>query len=360
MALLALGVAFLVTMGVVVYEVGSAALPTAAVLAVIPLVVVLGAVLWVDRWEPEPWPALGVAFGWGASVAVLVALVLNTGAMLVLAQDSTVERAGVVGAVLVAPVVEESIKGLGVLIVFLGWRRFFDGPVDGLVYAATVAAGFAFVENITYFGAAIVESAGTSEQASWVFTVFVLRGVMSPFAHVVFTGCTGLALGLASRRGRNAWLAAFPTGLLMAMVLHGMWNGSAMAEDESFFMTAYLLVGVPIFLVVIGMAVWMRRTERAVIRERLAELVAVGRVSVEDVAMLSSLRYRRRARAWARGQGAATARAMKTFQVSATRWAFVRHRALKNRPDIRGWADESALLSDVDRARYQLVTGRSI
>jgi RsiW-degrading membrane proteinase PrsW (M82 family) len=359
-SLAALGVLFLVTMGVVAYAVGEAALPAAAVLAVIPLLAVIGAVLWVDRWEPEPWPALGVAFGWGASVAVLVALVLNTGAMLVLSADSTVERAGVVSAVFVAPVVEESIKGAGVLIVFLAWRRFFDGPTDGLVYAATVAGGFAFVENITYFGAAIVESAGTSEQADLVVTVFVLRGVMSPFAHVVFTGCTGLALGLASRHGRNAWLLAFPLGLAGAMVLHGMWNGSAMAEDESFFMTAYLLVGLPIFFTVVAMAVWIRRSEQKVIFERLAELVGVGRISAEDVTMLSSLRYRRRARAWARGRGPVTAHAMKSFQMAATRWAFTRHRALRHRPDVRAWADEMALLSDMDRARYQLVTGRAI
>jgi protease PrsW len=359
-ALSALGVLFLVALGVVAYSVGEAALPLAAVLAFVPLLAVTGAVVWVDRWEPEPWPALGVALGWGASVAVLVALVVNTGAMLVLSMDSTVEQAGVVGAVVVAPVVEESIKGTGVLIIFLAWRRFFDGPVDGLVYAATVAAGFAFVENITYFGAAIAESAGTSEQASWVFTVFVLRGVMSPFAHVVFTGCTGLALGLASRHGRNAWLLAFPLGLVVAMALHGMWNGSAMVQDESFFLTAYLLVGVPVFLAVVGAAVWMRRNERRVIREQLAGLVAIGRISAEDVVMLSSLRYRRLARAWARRQGSATVRAMKAFQTVATRWAFTRHRALRHRPDARGWADEMALLSDLDRARYQLVTGHAI
>ena len=43
------------------------------------------------------------------------------------------------------------IVSIPMLIIFLIWRRTFNGPVDGVVYACVVAAGFAFAENILYF-----------------------------------------------------------------------------------------------------------------------------------------------------------------------------------------------------------------
>lgn len=349
-----LALLFVVAVALVASGTAGAAFQAAAVLALVPLIAVVAAVRWVDRWEPEPWPALAVALGWGASVAVIVALVLNTGAILVISLVSPAEDAMALGAVLVAPVVEESIKGLGVLIIFGVWRRFFDGPVDGVVYAAMVAAGFAFVENILYFSATISSAAGAPDAGDAVVTVFVLRGVMSPFAHLVFTAATGLALGLAARRGGHAWVWAFPVGLVLAMVLHGAWNASAVAAGGAGFVIVYLMVHIPLFGALLGLVVWLRRREAAVLRERLTELVALGRLAPPDVWMLTSLSRRRQARAWAREVGPAAGAAMRALQVAATRWAFQRHRTLAGRQDLHGWQDEVALLGELDAARREL------
>ena len=72
----------------------------------------------------------------------------------------------------------------GALLFGLLWwrRREFDGVIDGIVYAELVAAGFAFTENILYFGRAFVPGGLASEQGG-VLIVFVLRGLLSPFAH---------------------------------------------------------------------------------------------------------------------------------------------------------------------------------
>ena len=56
------------------------------------------------------------------------------------------------GAVWLAPVTEETLKGLGVLLIYLFRRREFDGIIDGIVYAGLIGAGFAFSENILYLG----------------------------------------------------------------------------------------------------------------------------------------------------------------------------------------------------------------
>ncbi len=359
-ALAALGLLFLVAVSMVAGAVGGPLLLAAALLAFIPLVGVLAAIRWVDRWEPEPWPALAVAFGWGASVAVIVALVLNSGAILLISILSGAQSANLAGAVIVAPVVEEAIKGLGVLIIFGVWRRFFDGPVDGIVYAAAVAAGFAFVENILYFGATIAESAGGAVPGSAVLGVFVLRGVMSPFAHLVFTACIGLALGIAARRPGHDWVWAFPVGLVVAIILHGLWNAGAVVGDGSAFLAGYVLFQVPVFAVLVGLVIWLRRQEAAVLRARLSELVAAGRLTGAEMWMLTSLRHRRAARRWSRDAGPATAAAMRDLQVAATRWAFQRHRTLLGRQDLHGWQDESALLGDVADARARLAAGAPV
>src|SRR5699024_11061340 len=158
-----------------------------------------------------------------------------------------VDTAEMMGATLGAPVIEETAKGLGVLLLFLARRRYFDGPVDGIVYAAMVAAGFAFVENILYFGRSM----------EILPQIFVMRGILSPFAHVLFTLAIGVALGLAARsRARAAWLGALPVGWLVAVLLHALWNGSTFTGS---FFGLYVLVQVPLFVSMIILVVWLRR-----------------------------------------------------------------------------------------------------
>ena len=48
---------------------------------------------------------------------------------------------------MIAPIIEESLKGLAVLLVFLLFRKEFDSILDGIVYAAITALGFAATEN---------------------------------------------------------------------------------------------------------------------------------------------------------------------------------------------------------------------
>lgn len=357
-AIAVLGVLALVALAVIAVEVGAALVPVAAGLALVPLVAVLGAVRWVDRWEPEPVPAIVVAFLWGASVSVLVALALNTGAMvLLLAAGQGEATASAAGAVVVAPVVEETVKGLGVLLIFLVWRRSFDGPVDGLVYAAVVAAGFAFVENFLYFGAALQEP-GTGAIA----TVFVMRAVMSPFAHVLFTAAMGLALGYASQaRSRGAWALALPVGWLVAVGLHALWNGSALLNQGEMFLVLYVLVQLPLFLGVLGLAVWVRAREGAMIRSQLVDYARAGWFTPQEVAMIGNLGERGRARRWAAGRGGRPGRrAMRDFQEVATRLAHARNRVLRGRVDRTTAADQHRLLQDLLAARAVLVRALTV
>src|SRR5690606_16760296 len=173
---------------------------------------VLFGVRLIDRWEPEPKSLVIFALAWGGVAAVGITLLFDL--MLSLAVGL---RDPVFSAVVQAPIVEEIAKGLGVLLVFLIGRRAFDGPVDGVVYGALVGAGFAFTENIQYFGVSLV-SGGAVE----LTVTFILRGLVSPFAHAMFTALTGFAIGLVARRGATASgaMGAGAIGLVGAICLH--------------------------------------------------------------------------------------------------------------------------------------------
>ena len=192
------GVCGLVLLGLVSGSIGVGPVLVGAVCALLPVGPVVWAFLWLDRWEPEPPRTLLFAFLWGACVAALTALLINSSAVLIADEVLGQGSGDVLGAAVIAPIVEEAVKGAFVVGLLLFRRREFDGIVDGIVYAGLVAAGFAFTENILYMGRAFAESGGLVGQDGGVLAVLILRGVLSPFAHPLFTSMTGI--GVRARR----------------------------------------------------------------------------------------------------------------------------------------------------------------
>jgi len=241
-----LGLLLLFVLAYLVVGLGATGVIVGGILALVPLAIVFAGIRWIDRWEPEPRGALLFAFLWGAGASVVIALAVDAEVQNALAAaGGPGPGAAFFGAVIQAPIVEEVGKGLGVLLLFWAVRRHFDGPVDGIVYAAWVAGGFAFTENILDFGQAIVEGS----TATTVET-FIVRGLLSPFAHVMFSACLGVAIGFAARRpGAFPVLGYFLVGLIPAILLHAFWNGALFFVGD--FYGYYLLVQVPMFLVAI-------------------------------------------------------------------------------------------------------------
>jgi RsiW-degrading membrane proteinase PrsW (M82 family) len=315
------------------------------VASLLPLCAVLLAVRVIDRWEPEPKRLLLFAFVWGAVVSISVTLLIGPYFSLAAGPASGLDYR-TFAVTVQAPVVEEFAKSLGLLLLLLFARRHFDGPVDGVVFAFTIAGGFAFTENVLYFGRAIAES---SDPGTDLAVVFFLRGVMSPFAHAIFTGTTGLIMGLAARRWHSGLsVVAFAVGLVPAMLLHSGWN--SMGQD---FLAQYILVQVPIFLLAFLVIVLLRVAERRLTRQRLKEYAAAGWFSPAEVEMLSTRAGRRAALRWARSVGRGPQ--MKAFLHASTQLAFTRQRILSGRDVPAHQLDEQRLLADVVGLRAAVV-----
>ncbi len=336
---------------------GPVGLLVGLVLAVLPMIAVAHAYVWLDRYEPEPPPLLAALFLWGAVVAALAAALVNSTAEQVLAAVQGQAGAMATTAVIVAPIVEETAKGAGILAVVLLYRREFDGVLDGMVCAGFIGVGFAFTENILYFGSAYLS--GSSGElplsgGSAALTTFVLRGVISPFAHPLFTTLTGIALGLAvTSRHRAAWLLV-PLGLAGAIFMHALWNFSALGGFGSF-LTSYTVFMFPAFAIAVGLALWLRRRESRLLAATLPAYVAAGWIPPYDVPMVASLPGRRAARRWAAQRlGPAGKRAMGNYQEAATELAFLRDRAQRLGADRSFPAREGTLLAALHRSRAAL------
>ncbi|MCX6551489.1 MAG: PrsW family intramembrane metalloprotease, partial [Acidobacteria bacterium] len=169
-SLLGLGVLTGLALALSALGLGMGVFATAAVLAFIPVPVYLAIALWIDRFEPEPRAMLATAFLWGASVAVLLSGFVN-GVM-----DEAIGEYG--SSVVTAPLAEELLKAFILFRFYRKRKDEFDGVIDGLVYAAMVGLGFAFAENVDYYGRALAK-----EGASGLAVTFTLRAVMAPFSH---------------------------------------------------------------------------------------------------------------------------------------------------------------------------------
>ena len=202
------------------------AMELGALLAFPPLLVYLWVPWIIDRFDPEPWWCLALTLAWGGVAAAGFSGLINTEAVVAAQTMAGGGKNGiafgeVVGACVSAPLVEEFWKGLAVFGIFFFLRREFDGVVDGIIYGTFAALGFAATENVMYYARAGLSEVLSHQQGA-LTTTFLLRGVLSPWGHPLYTSMTGIGFGIA-RETEKAWLRwlAPLLGYMFAVFLHG-------------------------------------------------------------------------------------------------------------------------------------------
>ncbi len=175
----------------------------------------IGYYYYKDRFRPEPPVNLAVSYGLGFLAGFLcyefyglLALAgLMPGFQAVLTRTSPMEFFSY--SVVIVGIIEESFKYLPFVLVVLRFRSF-DERIDGIVYAATLAVGFASFENLGYLPAL----SGFA---------FFGRAVAAPLTHTVFASIWGYSVGRAFLAGRSI-LVASVIGLGLAGLCHGLFN----------------------------------------------------------------------------------------------------------------------------------------
>lgn len=199
-----------------------------ALLFVLPVVLIYFAVLkGADRYEPEPLGLLVAMFVWGAVVATMTAIVGNmvgqtamSAALNAQSNDPLVQAST---ASFVAPLVEETTKGVGLLVLWLlsqRWLKELDGPLDGVVYGGIIGLGFTLTEDVLY-----IQQAAEKAGAVGFGATFVLRTILSGLGHATFTAATGLGVGIAASSRRVwVWILTPVLGWCVAVGLHSLHN----------------------------------------------------------------------------------------------------------------------------------------
>ena len=178
-------------------------------------------IYWLDRYEKEPWLLLTAVFLWGVVVAAGGAFILNTifGITIFVATANDI-AAEASTAIISAPLVEESLKGMAVVIVFFFFRKEFDNILDGIVYAGVAALGFAATENSLYI------YRGYAEGGFGGFVLLsLIRNVVVGWQHPFYTAFIGIGLAIA-RLNKNMLvkIVAPFIGWVLAVGTHSLHN----------------------------------------------------------------------------------------------------------------------------------------
>jgi hypothetical protein len=137
------------------------------------------------------------------------------------------------------------------------------------------------------------------------------------------------------------------TGLLLAMGMHALWNGSSAFGTYGFF-AVYAAFMVPAFGLLTWLAIWTRQRELRTIRTELPAYAMAGWLTVPEPFVLGSMKARRLAREYATRHGGRTAgRAVAEYEAYATSLAFLRHRGRRGRASTDFVVRERELLHEL-------------
>lgn len=231
-------------------------------LSFIPMLFYALILWWFDRYEKEPLPLLVLAFLWGAIPSIILALIMQIVLDIpVVALSSNQLAYELISGSIIAPLTEESVKALAVILLLIIFRREIDSPMDGLIYGGLIGFGFAAVENVFY----LLGEYSQSGLGGVIGLAFLRAGIFG-INHAMFTGFTGLgvALSLEVRSKALKPLIIF-LGFVVAVFAHAMHNGLAtLASGDAAFLTFIALIlidwgGVVFMLCVILWAFFLER-----------------------------------------------------------------------------------------------------
>ncbi len=242
-----------------------------------PMFLFAAILYWLDRYEKEPILLLIGVFAWGMVVAAGGAYIINTiFGITVFSLTGSEFTSDLFTGSISAPIIEEGLKGMAVLLVFLLFRREFDSVMDGIIYAGVAALGFAASENVLY-----IWRGYTSDGWSGLFTLVLVRVVLVGWQHPLYTSFTGI--GLANARMSRSWiikLAAPVLGFSLAMFTHSFHNTLASIPffgDLTCWVGTFLDWGGVFFMLIV--IIWATLIEQKNLAKQLGEEVQIGTIS---------------------------------------------------------------------------------
>ncbi len=298
---------------------------------IVPVVVITRR---LDLYEREPKSLVIGAFLWGGVIALVFSSVGNVVWAEVISQVAGPEFASQWGAALTAPVIEETYKYLGLVVIYLIARREIDDLMDGVVFGAMIGLGFSVFEDVYYFMDTFGGSVGGVLEGFWVRVI-----ASGLYGHVLYTAIAGVGFAYFVTRRHDVPFPrrlAVAAGLLAtAVAAHFFWN-SPWFWAELPVLVATTIKGLP-FLIFLALAVRLaRRREHRWLGIALEREVGRAGLEAAELQTLMDPRSRRRLRkAVRRAAGKAAETALKKLHREQINLAMVATRVAEpDHPDL--------------------------
>lgn len=333
---------------------GTDVIPRAARLAAFTAVPLTVLFVLADRLRPQGLWLWFVAVVWGGLVATGIAAPINTWASAHLSIVGNGDPAtSMRGAVFIAPFVEEAAKATVVFGVAILLRNRLSSFLSTVSLAGLAGTGFAFVENVIYYGRIyryVSVTSGTGDAQQAMDRLALMRGGLTFFAHPLFTIMTGIGIAVAlGARSRRVRVLAPLVGYLLAVLLHMAFNFFASSPQGPGLMLWFIALSV--VGSVVGLVLRRMRQERALVRARIGDFVRFGWLEEGDPDTLGRFVVRARAQWYAFWRGPGTYVSTLRLQRAVTELAYLRDAIDRGLVDATGQGREAELLGEISALR---------
>ena len=174
--------------------------------------------IWIrntERYHRERWKPIALCFLWGATFAVIAAIILELflgiSITLTLQEGSFVQ---IIAILFLAPVAEELVKPLALTLPSV--HRELTEYEDGLIYGAVAGLGFSATENLLY-------GWGFWSEGFVFFIIFmIIRSIGGCLLHASATALTGYGYGKTVLSHKSV-LRLIPY-FIVAVLAHAFYN----------------------------------------------------------------------------------------------------------------------------------------
>lgn len=250
---------------------------SSALAAIIPMSIYLLLIWKFDRYDTEPFKLVFTNYIWGAFGAVFFALIgshIFTTVLSLFVKNPLLLKN--LSSVVIAPIVEETTKGLFLIITIA--NKKFDNITDGIVYGGAIGLGFGMTENFLYF------VNYSQSHINWIVLVIV-RSLFSGVLHFVATAAFGALLGIAKFQTKYLRITISIIGLLAAIIIHSLWNISQSFDRIVPIGFVFLILSVIIIVIIFRLSL---KSERKIIFNELKEETELGIIPKSHLLTLSS------------------------------------------------------------------------
>lgn len=183
--------------------------------------------IWIrntERIHRERWKAIAVCFLWGASIAIIAAIILEVlldmsiSFSFVQNQPPIIQ---IIAVLMIAPFAEELVKPLALRNRIV--NRELNEIEDGLIYGAVAGLGFSATENLLYGFSFLPEG------LIYFLVLMSIRSVGGCLLHASATALTGYGYGKALLQKKSI-IRVLPY-FVVAMLMHASYNFLVSWED---------------------------------------------------------------------------------------------------------------------------------